>query len=417
MKNKSTIILLVVGVAIMLAMLYFIGLEDVLSALAMSNLYLVLLAIAVQLFTYILYTVRWQIINEAAGINKGIRELLPMVMVSLAVNNLTPSGRGGGEPVRAYILSKKSEYHFKDTFATVVADRAMDTFPFLLLAIVTIIGIIFSFKLATVWIVIFILAVAAITAIVAVIIYMCVNEAFGDKLIGWIIRLVRRFYKNYSQSTEDLIVDSVKGFQKTMNFLIRDKKVLYYALPLSFVIWAFEIFRVYLVFSAFGAHVSLISIGEVFIAATLVGMIPLLPGGLGAVDGVMILLYANAGITASVSAAATVIERLISFWMATVIGLFFMPMYGGSLLEEAMGKVAANKKLDDSSKKLDTEVLSESADSFDDSSESVDSVDNVVDESVDSVDSVSGESVDSVDNVVDESEDSVDSVENDPEEQ
>ena len=363
MKNRYTILLLIVGVGIMLAMLYFIGLEDVLSALAMSNLYLVLLAILVQIFTYYLYTFRWYLINESAGINKGVRELLPMVMVSLA----------GGEPVRAYILSKNSEYHFKDTFATVVADRAMDTFPFLFLAIVTIIGIIFSFKLATVWIVIFILAVAAITALVAIIIYMCVNEAFGDKLIGWIIRLVRRFYKNYSQSTEDQIVDSVRGFQKTMNFLLRDKKVLYYALPLSFVIWGMEIFRVYLVFSAFGANVSFISIGEVFIVATLVGMIPLLPGGLGAVDGVMILLSANAGITASVSAAATVIERLISFWMATIIGLFIMPMYGGSL------------------------------DSV--SGESVDSV------SGESVDSVSGESGGSV------SEESGDSVENAHEEQ
>ena len=210
---------------------------------------------------------------------------------------------------------------------------------------------------------------------------MCVNEAFGDKLIGWIIRLVRRFYKNYSQSTEDQIVDSVRGFQKTMNFLLRDKKVLYYALPLSFVIWGMEIFRVYLVFSAFGANVSFISIGEVFIVATLVGMIPLLPGGLGAVDGVMILLYANAGITASVSAAAT-------FWMATIIGLFIMPMYGGSLLEEAMGKVAANKELDDSSKKQDAEVLSESVDS-------IDSVD-------DSMDSVSEESGDSVENAHEE---------------
>ena len=369
MKNRYTILLLIVGVGIMLAMLYFIGLEDVLSALAMSNLYLVLLAILVQIFTYYLYTFRWYLINESAGINKGVRELLPMVMVSLAVNNLTPSGRGGGEPVRAYILSKNSEYHFKDTFATVVADRAMDTFPFLLLAIVTIIGIIFSFKLATVWIVIFILAVAAITALVAIIIYMCVNEAFGDKLIGWIIRLVRRFYKNYSQSTEDQIVDSVRGFQKTMNFLLRDKKVLYYALPLSFVIWGMEIFRVYLVFL------------------------------------VMILLYANAGITASVSAAATVIERLISFWMATIIGLFIMPMYGGSLLEEAMGKVAANKELDDSSKKQDAEVLSESVDSIDSVDDSMDSV------SGESVDSVSGESVGSV------SEESGDSVENAHEEQ
>jgi len=29
-----------------------------------------------------------------------------MLMVGLAVNNITPSARGGGEPVRAYMLSK-----------------------------------------------------------------------------------------------------------------------------------------------------------------------------------------------------------------------------------------------------------------------------------------------------------------------
>ena len=54
-----------------------------------------------------------------------------------------------------------------------------------------------------------------------------------------------------------------------------------------------------MVFLAFGAKVSPIIIGEVFILAAFVGMIPLLPGGLGAVDGLMILLYAGAGITAS----------------------------------------------------------------------------------------------------------------------
>lgn len=372
MENKYTLLFLIIGLAIMGAMIYFIGFGEVLAALAMSNLYLVLIAVVVQFFTYYLYTLRWKLINSAAGINKGIKELLPMVMVSLAVNNLTPSGRGGGEPVRAYLLSKNSEYHFKDTFATVVADRALDTFPFLLLAIFTIIGIIFNFNLDTIWIVIFILAVVAITALVAVIIYMCVNEAFGDKLIGWIIRLVRRFYKNYSQSTENQIVDSVKGFQKTMNFLLRDKNVRYYALPLSFVIWAFEIFRVYLVFTAFGADVSLLAIGEVFIAATLVGMVPLLPGGLGAVDGIMILLYANAGITASVSAAATVIERLISFWMTTLIGLLIMPMYGGSLLEEAMGKLAANNNaLDESTTVLDSSASEAFENSVDDVSDDV----------------------------------------------
>ena len=69
-----------------------------------------------------------------------------------------------------------------------------------------------------------------------------------------------------------------------------DKKGLVYTLTLSFIIWIFEIVRVYFVFLAFGANVNLIVIGEVFIVACLVGMIPLLPGGLGAIDGLMILL-------------------------------------------------------------------------------------------------------------------------------
>ena len=93
-----------------------------------------------QVFTYYLYTLRWKILNGVANINSGIKELLPMVLVGLAVNNITPSGRGGGEPVRAYILAKEKNYPMEETFATVVADRALDTFPFVILAVLTIIG-------------------------------------------------------------------------------------------------------------------------------------------------------------------------------------------------------------------------------------------------------------------------------------
>ncbi len=87
-------------------------------------------------------------------------------------------------------------------------------------------------------------------------------------------------------------------------------------------------------FLAFGANVNLIVIGEVFIVASLVGMIPLLPGGLGAIDGMMIIFYSAAGISSSISAAATVIERLISFWMVTIIGMVILPKYGSSILDK-----------------------------------------------------------------------------------
>ena len=336
-------------------MLYFIGIDEVIEALKLSNLWLVLLAIVIQIFTYFLYTWRWNIINKTADMDLGIKKSLPMVLVSLAVNNITPSGRGGGEPVRAYLLAKEGHFKFEDTFATVIADRALDTFPFVILAILTIIGIIFTFSLDIKLIAFLVIMVTLITVAVILLIYVCINEAFGVKLTSWIIKIVRRFYKKFNEDTEKRIIEAVKTFQARMNALLRDKTILYYALPLSFVIWIFEILRVYVVFLAFGARVSPIIIGEVFILASFVGMVPLLPGGLGAVDGIMILFYANAGITASLSAAATVVERLISFWMTTFVGLIFLTMFGTSVLDKAFA-LAGSK---DDKAEEDTKAIEE----------------------------------------------------------
>lgn len=356
MKNKKVLIFLLFGLAIMGVMLYFIGIDEVIEALKLSNLWLVLLAIAIQIFTYFLYTWRWNIINKTANMNLGIKKSLPMVLVSLAVNNITPSGRGGGEPVRAYLLAKEGHFKFEDAFATVIADRALDTFPFVLLAILTIIGIIFTFSLDIKLIAFLVIMVTLITVGVILLLYVCINEAFGVKLTSWIIKIVSRFYKKFNESNEKRIIEAVKTFQARMNALLRDKSILYYALPLSFVIWIFEILRVYVVFLAFGAKVSPIIIGEVFILASFVGMVPLLPGGLGAVDGIMILFYANAGITASLSAAATVVERLISFWMTAFIGLIFLTMFGTSVLDKAFA-LAGSRNED----KEDTKSIEESS--------------------------------------------------------
>ena len=356
MKNKKVLIFLLFGLAIMGVMLYFIGIDEVIEALKLSNLWLVFLAIAIQIFTYFLYTWRWNIINKTANMNLGIKKSLPMVLVSLAVNNITPSGRGGGEPVRAYLLAKEGHFKFEDAFATVIADRALDTFPFVLLAILTIIGIIFTFSLDIKLIAFLVIMVTLITVGVILLLYVCINEAFGVKLTSWIIKIVSRFYKKFNESNEKRIIEAVKTFQARMNALLRDKSILYYALPLSFVIWIFEILRVYVVFLAFGAKVSPIIIGEVFILASFVGMVPLLPGGLGAVDGIMILFYANAGITASLSAAATVVERLISFWMTTFIGLIFLTMFGTSVLDKAFA-LAGSRNED----KEDTKSIEESS--------------------------------------------------------
>ncbi len=316
--DKKSAIFIIVSFLILIVMFYFIGIENILDALKTANLALIALAIGIQIFTYFLYTLRWKLVNDSVNIRSSFRSLLPMMMVGLAVNNITPSGRGGGEPVRAYILSREAGYDLKDTFAGVVADRVLDLY----------------FEIPTWLVVVLVLSVIGILVVLGILIYLCINPGFGSRLEKFIFRIVNRFYKKSSEDLEKSIHDNIFGFQKTMSMLLLNKKLLYYTIPLSFLIWVFEILRVYIVFLAFGASLNVIVIGEVFIIASLVGMIPLLPGGLGAVDGIMIGFYSKAGISLSLAGPVTLIERLISFWMATIIGLVILPYYGSSVLEK-----------------------------------------------------------------------------------
>ena len=130
-------------------MLYFVGIDKIIITLKNANKALIALAIGVQIFTYLLYNLRWKWIINITDIKVSFKQLLPITMVGLAVNNITPSGRGGGEPVRAYILAEEHGSHLKDTLATVVADRMLDTFPLIVLAIITFAATVFYFQMPT----------------------------------------------------------------------------------------------------------------------------------------------------------------------------------------------------------------------------------------------------------------------------
>ncbi len=336
--NHKTLILFLVGIGILAVMVFFIGPLKIESALKHANPLYVLLAVLIQFFIYGLWTQRWSITIHSLNIRIKKRHIFPMLMVGLAVNNITPSARGGGEPVRAYMLSKYTKTPLENAFATVIADRGLDTFPFVVLAIFTIIFSVLYLKLPD-WVVLgLVISLIALLSAFIIILYMSINEAAGFKITLWGVRLVKRFSKKKHHEIESRAVEAMRGFQDSMKVMIKDRRVLMLGLPLSFFIWFMEIIRVYIVFSSFGTPVPLEIIGAVFVIATLMGMIPFLPGGLGAVDGVMIILYSAAGVPPSISAAATIVERLISFWMTSFIGIGFLPYVGSGVMDKITEK-------------------------------------------------------------------------------
>jgi glycosyltransferase 2 family protein len=338
MKHK-TLILMLVGIGVLGLMVLFIGPEQIESAIQQSNPWYLALAVIIQLAIYGLWTERWAITTSSLDISIKRRHLLPMLLVGLAINNITPSGRGGGEPVRAYILSKYSQSPFENAFATVIADRGLDTFPFITLAIITIITAILYINLPQWMVITLVIGLIILILVFCLALYMSINREFGDRAIRWFLKILKRISSKMHKRIEERAINAVGGFQDSMRVMITDRKVLLYGIPLSFLIWGLEIMRVYVVFLALNINAPLEIIAAVFVISTLIGMIPLLPGGLGAVDGMMILLYSYAGIPPSVSAAATLVERLISFWMTTILGVAVLPYFGADAVDKM------NKKL------------------------------------------------------------------------
>lgn len=327
------------GIGVLAIMVLFIGPEKIESAIKQANPWYVILAVVIQLVIYWLWTERWAITISSLDISIKRRQLLPMLLVGLAINNLTPSGRGGGEPVRAYILAKYSQSPTENAFATVIADRGLDTFPFIALAILTIILAVLYINLPQWMIITLIICLIVLVIIFALALYMSLNREFGDRTIRWVLRIINNISSKIHDKIEQKAINAVEGFQDSMKIMVTDRKVLLYGIPLSFLIWGLEIFRVYVIFIALNINAPLEIIGVVFVISTLIGMIPLLPGGLGAVDGMMILLYSYAGIPPSVSAAATIVERLISFWMTTILGVAVLPYFGADAVEKMSKKL------------------------------------------------------------------------------
>lgn len=333
MDYKKVGALLAVGIIFLILMVLIVGPDQIFNALKTANIYYVILAVIIQFVIIWLWNTRWSIICKSLDIPHSQLPLFAMTIIGLAINDLTPSGRSGGEPVRAFLLSKSSSVEFKETFATVMADKLCDTFPFMVLAIFAISYIMFYLHLSTALFSLLLITLVAFILALVFIIFICINESFGIKTIQWVFRQLRRFTSRDLDKYEDKATTSLIGFQSSLLYLMNDYKLLVKATAISFVVWFLELLRVYVVFLAFGVHVSLGMIASVFLVSSLIGIIPILPGGLGSIDGVMILLYSLAGVSASVSTAATLVERMISLWMVIVIGVILLPFFGTTALE------------------------------------------------------------------------------------
>ena len=107
---------------------------------------------------------------------------------------------------------------------------------------------------------------------------------------------------------------------------------------ISFLSWGLECLAVYLCAVGLGANAGFLMVVFVFAVSSLLGVLSMIPGGIGAVEAGLALQFRQlADISGGVAGALTFVIRLATLWWATLLGilglLLVRRLLGGARLE------------------------------------------------------------------------------------
>jgi len=143
--------------------------------------------------------------------------------------------------------------------------------------------------------------------------------------IRWILRKlswrgISNKRKNRKTRFEKIWLEHFGNFTKTFKQTIKDKKILTAGILLSFVYWILYYSISYFLFLSFGVRVRFFMVIVVISLAEIVGDLSPSPGGIGLMEGFMILAYSAIGLNLYAATAVSLLSRIIFYFFSLLLG-------------------------------------------------------------------------------------------------
>ncbi len=326
-KNSIKFIILLILLITLFFILKQIGFQQIYSNYKQSNNTYLALAVLSAFFLFLTWNLKWfLLLKEMAHVK--FHHALIILFAGSFINSTTPGARVGGEPLRAYYLSKIYKIEKTRFFATTVVDKVANTVAFSLLSIFSILFVILfvdiSTKIKIMLEVILLLILVLILSAIVLKKKLIFRKRYATKILFaiynfFLFKFIRNKFSTYKKF-ESYFVEKFENIINTSKRLLYEKKTFKNTLILSFVMWFFNYLGTYFLFKAFSYEISFIAIIIVVTLSLLIGSIIAVPGGIGLIETVMISLYLSFGINSSIAATVAVLDRFIFYFFSLLIG-------------------------------------------------------------------------------------------------
>jgi uncharacterized protein (TIRG00374 family) len=226
-------------------------------------------------------------------------------------------------------------------FATVMMDRILDLIPVVgMLAVAT--AYVYSLGSRSLAIILIFLDIVFF-GLVAFTLGILLSERKTKGALRWFFRLVERFLplvaEKYREKFERVVEVDVPRFQNDFRFLITHKRAFLLATVYSTLSWLTVVVRGYYAFLAIGYPIKFADVVVVQMVGMVVGMLSVIPGGAGLIETVNSATYVLLGIEKEHAVTATLLDRLISYWIPTAVGALATTHPGAKIRRKKKGLI------------------------------------------------------------------------------
>jgi uncharacterized membrane protein YbhN (UPF0104 family) len=260
----------------------------------------VLAAFTLYVVSLFIVGARWRGFIRSIGGEVGVWRASLATLGGIAVNNMFPSGRLGGEACRIALVRQSGLVTWRQATVAAVWDRLSQAPAILVLAVMAVLAV---RHLGSNWRLLAVLGGVAAVLLVG----------------GFAIKNLRRSGSRLAGWREWLALDEA------------DLRVFAVAAGLSTLLFIQDVLRIACAALAFGVSLSPTKIAVLSMVTMIGGLAPSI-GGLGPVEGGLIAGLVAFGVDLPTAAAITAAERLISYGFSTSAGAAVVALLGGRSL-------------------------------------------------------------------------------------
>lgn len=324
---------LLIGLSIFICYLYFfVGIPEMIAIIQSVNLFFYSLAVVALLLAMLFYSLTWQYFLRPLSVNVSFRKTFLFIWVGIFVDLLIPAESISGDASKVYLMAKDSGENAGNVVASIVSHRILSTTINLSSLIIGSIALlILKYELPNLILNLILLVAVGNAISIGFLFLICLRKEIAQKIIDSLLNFLNFILRGRLQLTtvRFKVRKALKAFHQALEVLGRNPKSLAQPVVFSLTSWFFSAFVSFLVFVSLGHPIHFSVVIIVYSISCAIRSFPLgIPAEVGVMEVLMTTLYSLFGVPTVISAAATVLIRVLTVWLRLFIGFMAVQLVG-----------------------------------------------------------------------------------------